>query len=139
MEVIAQYQGGVKFDVDARGHRIVCDQPVSNGGADEGMTPPEFLLASLASCAGFYAVQYLKARGLPADDLKVRVVAEKALKPARLANFRVEISMRELDPAHEEGVLRAAKACLIHHTLLGAPQIDVAVQAGAPAHEAISR
>jgi organic hydroperoxide reductase OsmC/OhrA len=28
------------------------DQPVENGGHDEGMTPPELLLASLGSCAG---------------------------------------------------------------------------------------
>ena len=34
--------------MEARGHRLVCDQPRENGGADAGLTPPEFLLASLA-------------------------------------------------------------------------------------------
>jgi uncharacterized OsmC-like protein len=31
-----------------------------DGGFDEGMTPPELMLASLSACAGFYAADYLK-------------------------------------------------------------------------------
>jgi putative redox protein len=131
MEVIAQHTGESKFEVSARGHRAICDQPVDNGGDDAGMTPPEFLLASLATCAGYYAAKYLKARNLPADDLRVRVTAEKAQKPARLASFRIEVSIGQLDPRHEEGVLRAAKTCLIHNTLLAAPAIEIVVHAGA--------
>lgn len=131
MEVIAQYNGGVSFEVQARGHRVICDQPATNGGEDGGMTPPEFLLASLATCAGFYAAQYLRTRGLSADDLRVRVVAEKALKPARLGTFKVEMTIPALATEHEEGVVRAAKACLIHHTLLGTPEIAVELQVGA--------
>lgn len=127
MEAIAKFQGGTKFEVSARGHKVICDQPATNGGADEGMTPPEFLLASLAACAGFYAAQYLKTRNLRSEGLEVRIHAEKALKPARLAEFRIEIAVPELDPAHEEGVLRAARACLIHHTLENAPRIEIAV------------
>jgi len=60
-----------KFEVAARGHRVICDQPFDSGGSDEGMSPPEFLLASLATCAAYFAAQYLKTRGLPAEDLGV--------------------------------------------------------------------
>ena len=62
MEVTIQHLGNVKFAASARGHRVICDQPAGNGGSDAGMTPPEYLLVSLGTCAGFYAVQYLKAR-----------------------------------------------------------------------------
>jgi hypothetical protein len=43
MEVSVHYLGETKFEVAARGHRVICDQPIGNGGADEGMSPPEFL------------------------------------------------------------------------------------------------
>jgi len=131
MEVFAQSIGYSKFEVAARGHRVICDQPFDNGGSDEGMTPPEFLLASLATCAAYYAAQYLKARGLPVDGLKVRVNAEKAAQPARLASFQIEVTVPGLDDRHGAGVLRAAKACLIHNTLLGAPHIEIAVNQAA--------
>ena len=133
MEVTAQYLGNSKVEVAARGQRVICDQPLDNGGSDEGMTPPEFLLASLATCAAYYAAQYLQTRKLPAHDLKVRVSAEKAVQPARLASFHIEIVLPGLDERHQAGILRAAKACLIHNTLLGSPSIEITVQAPAPA------
>src|SRR3954453_16813246 len=105
MELNARYAGGVKFEIAVRGHRVVCDQPVENGGADEGMSPPEFLLASLATCGGFYAAQYLKTRGLPADGLQVRVTAKKVSHPARLGSFDLEVSVANLDERHEAGLL----------------------------------
>ena len=109
MEVSAQYIKDSQFQVGARGHSVICDQPLDNGGSDKGMTPPEFLLASLATCAAYYAAQYLKTRGLPAKDLKVRVTAEKALKPARLASFRIEVEVPGLEDHHREGILRAVR------------------------------
>ncbi|HUI54403.1 MAG TPA: OsmC family protein [Bryobacteraceae bacterium] len=129
MEVKVQHLGNAKFEATARGHRVVSDQPPSNGGADEAMTPPELLLASLGTCAGFYAAQYLKTRSLATAGLEVKVTAEKATQPARLGTFRIEVTVPGLDPHQEAGVLRAVKACLIHNTLLNAPAIETVVTA----------
>lgn len=127
MEVKIKHLGNVKFEATARGHSVVCDQPPDNGGSDAGMTPPEFLLVSLGTCAGYYAAQYLKLHALPAEGLEVRVSAEKAKAPARLETFRIEVIAPGLDARHEAGVLRAVHACLIHNTLLNAPAIETVV------------
>lgn len=133
MELIAKYTDGTKFEVAARDHRLICDQPLDNGGDDAGFTPPEFLLASLATCAAYYTTQYLKARSISCEGLKVKVSAEKAAQPARIGSFQIDVIAPELDPAHEAGVLRAVPACLIHNTLLHAPQIEVSLLAQCPA------
>ena len=134
MEVIIHHLGNVKFEAMTRGHRVICDQPPDNGGTDDGMTPPEFLLVSLGTCAGFYAAKYLETRKLSAEGLEVRVSAEKAATPARLGKFQIEVTVPDLDPAHEAGVHRAVKACLIHNTLLNAPLIETVIHAGVPCH-----
>ena len=131
MQATAEYTGKTRFEVAARGHRVVCDQPPDNGGDDSGMTPPEFLLVSLATCAGYYAAQYLNARKLPTKGLKVTVTAEKALHPAHLDSFQIEVHTGELDEHHTAGVLRAVKSCLIHNTLGAHPAIDIAIRAEA--------
>jgi len=110
---------------------VICDQPVDNGGSDAGMSPPEFLLASLATCAAYYAAQYLKTRKLPAQDLKVRVSAEKVLRPARLTSFHIEVAVPGLDDHPQAGTLRAVKSCLIHNTLLRGSSIEIAINAAA--------
>jgi putative redox protein len=133
MEATVRYLEGVKFNIAVRGHSVVCDQPAENQGTDAGMAPPEFLLASLASCAAYYALEYLRARSLPTADLRVRVDAGKLKQPARLGDFRIEVTTAPLEPRHEEGVLRAVKSCLIHNTLLHPPSIEVLLNVAAPA------
>src|SRR5438445_5786746 len=105
MEVIIEHLGAVQFEIKARGHAIVSDQPRENGGFDEGMTPPELLLASLGSCAGFYAAQYLRKFKLATEGTRVRVTADKVKDPARMDHFRIEIdSPVGLSDQHRAGV-----------------------------------
>jgi len=127
-EVVVEHVGEVQFIVKARSHTLVCDQPLENGGYDEGMTPPEFLLASLGTCDGYYAVQYLTARKLATEGLRIRTSAEKVKDPARMDNVHIEVQYpNHLDPRHCEGVVRAIHSCLIHNTLLHPPRIIVEV------------
>lgn len=133
-ETNTSFLSGVSFTVDARGHKLVCDQPAGAGGEDSGMTPPELFLASIGTCAGYYAVQYLKARNLPPDGLNIRVTAEKAMQPARLGAIRIDVeSPAAEDERHHAGLVRAVEKCLIHNTLLHKPEIAIAVQPAAAA------
>jgi putative redox protein len=127
MQTCTRYLGGKKFESLIGGHRIVSDQPMSEGGAGAGVTAPELLLASLGGCAGHYAVEYLRARSLPTEGLHVYVSAEKGERPARLTSFRIEVDVPDLDERQRQGVWRAVKTCLIHNTLTTLPPIEVVV------------
>jgi len=136
MEVTVEHLGAVQFEIKARQHTIACDQPPENGGFDEGMTPPELLLAALGSCAGFYAAQYLRKHKLAGEGTRVRVSAEKLKNPARMDNFNIEVEMPvELDDQHRKGVEQAIHHCLIHNTLLHPPQMAVQVKSAALAKQ----
>jgi uncharacterized OsmC-like protein len=129
MEVIVEHLGAVQFEIKARQHTLISDQPAENYGYDEGMTPPELFLASLGSCAAFYAVEYLKRNHLE-EGCKVRVRADKAKAPARLDNFRIEIEVpAELNNDQLKGVDQAVHRCLIHNTLLQPPTMSIEVKA----------
>lgn len=129
MEVKVEHLEGVKFSVAARGHVIVNDQPVEDGGTDEGMTPPEMLLGSLASCAAYYAAYYLKARKLATSGTRVIVTAEKLTNPSRIDHFKIEvIAPVALTPEQVEGIDRAVHRCIVHNTLLTPPTITTAVR-----------
>jgi putative redox protein len=126
MELKVTQLDGVKFAVQARSHTIVSDQPTDNGGEDAGMTPPELLLASLGSCAAFYAVQYLKTRNLAETGVEVTVTAEKLKQPGRLGNFRIQVVCPvELTGEQADALTRSVQHCTIHNTLLSAPKIEI--------------
>jgi putative redox protein len=129
LEVDVNYLDAVQFAITARQHTVLCDQPEKNGGSDEGMTPPELLLASVGSCAAFYAVAYLKKRNLQSAGMRVKVQAEKVAAPARLDNFLITVEAPiPLAPEHMDGMRDAVYRCLIRNTLLHPPQSKVEVR-----------
>ncbi len=126
MQVKVEQLDKVQFAIHARQHRVFCDQAVENGGNDEGMTPPELMLAALGSCAAFYAVQYLKTRSLATGGVEVTVDAEKLMHPARLGNFRIEVDCPvTLTGEQQSGMVRSVHSCLIHNTLMSVPEIAI--------------
>jgi putative redox protein len=126
LEVITKHLGAVQFEINARDHRVYCDQPIESGGFDEGMTPPELMLASLGACAGYYAIDYLKRSRLPEEEVRVRTTAEKVLGPPRLDGIHIELECPgAVEERHQKGLVEAVRKCLIHNTLLHAPNIRV--------------
>ena len=100
------------------------------------MTPPELLLASLGSCAAFYAAEYLRYHHLTDRATRVRVSAEKGKSPARLASFEIEVDVPvSLSPEHKQGVEKAVNRCLVHNTLTHPPTIALRVESVAPVLE----
>jgi putative redox protein len=133
MEVKITQLDHFKFSIQSRTHSIICDQPHDNGGADTGMTPPELLLASLGSCAEFYALQYLRARNISETGVEVTVTAEKLKQPTRLGNFHVHVLCPiDLSGEQYEGLSRSVHHCLIHNTLLSTPEIHIEIEVAAP-------
>lgn len=135
MDVTVEHLGAVQFEIKARQHTITSDQPPENFGHDEGMTPPELLLASLGSCAAFYAAQYLRKHKLATEGTCVRVTADKVKDPARIDNFRIDVeSPVALTSEQRAGVESAVHHCLVHNTLLHPPKIAIEIKEVVQAH-----
>jgi putative redox protein len=128
MEVHVSQFEGVKFAIRARSHAVLCDQPADNQGTDTGMTPPELLLASLGSCAAFYAAEYLRTRNLAQTGVEVAVSAEELLQPARVGNFRINVSSPvALTAGQNEAMMRSVQHCLVHNSLQSPPEIKIEI------------
>jgi uncharacterized OsmC-like protein len=142
MEVNVLHLGDVQFEIKARNHTVVSDQPVEAGGFDEGMTPPELMLASLGSCAAYYAVDFLKRQNLLKEGTRVTVSAEKMkgvtpgvpYRGARLDNFVIEVHAPiELTDLQRHGLEDAVHRCLVHNTLMSPPKVSLAIKSPVPA------
>ena len=128
MKVSVSHIGKTRFQIRARQHIIESDQPVENGGDDAAMTPPEIFLASLGSCAAFYAAQFLSSRKLADRGLEVSVEAEKLREPARLGNFVIKVqSPVSLTGDQSVAMERSVHHCLIHQTMLQPPQVAIEI------------
>jgi uncharacterized OsmC-like protein len=129
MEVTVEHLGASQFEIKARTHILISDQPLGNAGHDEGMTPPELCLASLGACAGYYAAEYLHHHKLATEGTRIQVSAGKAKNPARLDDFHITVEVPvEVDEHHRAGLERAVGKCLIHNTLTHPPSISLEIR-----------
>ena len=129
MDIKVRCLSAKKFEMTTRGHKVLADQPVGNGGVDSAMTPPELFLSSLGACAAYYAAEYLRARGLPEEGLEIHVTGEKGDQPARIVSLQFEVVAPGLNQRHRDGILRAVDACFLKHTLNKPPVMEVKVVA----------
>jgi putative redox protein len=112
----------------ARGHSVVADRPLEDGGTDTGCTAGEFLLAALGFCTMGTLLAYGSRTGLPMEGLRIRLEGEKARTPDRYGRIKIVVTMDEQVGAEtREKLHRMAQACTIHNTLVHAVEIDVEI------------
>ncbi len=116
------------LQIEIRGHRMMVDQP-SKDKDEAGPTPVELFVASLASCAAFYAERFLRSHGLPYEGLQVECEWKmRAGEPARVG--RVEMHVRPpafVAPELREPFLAAIDRCTVHNSLREPPAVSVDV------------
>lgn len=133
MEVSVFHQEENRFVCECRGHKIVTDVPPGVNGEEAGMMPTELVLASLGTCAGYYARQFLKPHNVDISDMYIKVTCGKAKNPARLSDFVISVEVPGLPEDLREGLIKAVEGCTAHNTFTHPPQIkiELAVEATA--------
>src|SRR5487761_1485755 len=111
--VTVRHAGGDAYAITVRGHAVLVDQPEADGGQDAAATPPELLVASLASCVAFYAGRYLLRHGLDRSGLAVTAEFTMASsRPARVGDVRLRISVPGgIPPQRRDALLAVASHC----------------------------
>jgi putative redox protein len=132
------HQTGDRFQLQVRGHRLLCDQPVADGGTDQGPTPTELFAASLAACVGFYARRFLARHHLEATGLRVEAAFTMSPdRPARVDTITLRLlAPGPLEPNRRRALLAVVDHCTVHNSLRTPPQVRVTLAEPADAHPA---
>jgi putative redox protein len=133
MRASARYTSG-KFThvIDIRGHQLTVDEPVDQGGANEGPSPQELLAASIASCTAVTLRMYADRKGWELGQVEVECEYETA---ERGSPVRFNVVVRLPDTCSEEQVdrLRAIAAkCPVHRALAGESIFEERIELVAP-------
>jgi uncharacterized OsmC-like protein len=127
------HQDGDRFELQVRGHRLLCDQPPADGGTDQGPTPTELFVASLAACVGFYARRFLARHDLDAAGLRVEAVYTMSTdRPARVDTITLRLLLLQpLAPNRQRALLAVVDHCTVHNSIRIPPQVRVTLVAPA--------
>lgn len=120
------FPGGAQVNAKFNGFEVSTDQPERNGGQHSAPSPFDFFLASLGTCAGFFALRFCQQRDLPTDGLRLQLTSEINPEVKRLD--RVEITMQlpnDFPEKYRSAIIRATDQCAVKKALLDPPEIEL--------------
>ncbi len=120
------FPGGAAVDAHFKGHTVRTDQPPKAGGGDTGPAPFDLFLASIGTCAGYYAARFCELKGIDPCKLSIRLETARDQERKRIAKIRVEIELPPDFPAkYRKAIVRAADQCAVKRHILEPPELEV--------------
>ncbi|MBL8967823.1 MAG: OsmC family protein [Spirochaetaceae bacterium] len=122
-EIACAWTGGMAFEAEVNGHRVMMDADAEFGGADSGPRPKPLLLAALAGCSGMDVVSLLRKMREPLSWFDMRVEGELSEEhPKRYTEMTIVYRFKSADGLDPEKVEKAValsqeKYCGVSATL----------------------
>lgn len=134
MQMDISFPGGAGVDAHFRGFTVRTDQPVNAGGLASAPEPFDLFLASLGTCAGYYAVRFLQSRDLSTEGLRMSLEPVRDPETRRLTTIRMEVELPEDFPArYEKAIVRAMEQCAVKKVMDDPPDFEVRAEIPQPA------
>ena len=128
------FPGGLTVSASFRGHDILTDQPEKAGGGNAAPPPFDLFLASIGTCAGFYALRFCQSRGIATEGLAVTLEPVRDPETRRIGRIRIDVRLPPGFPArYRRAVVRAIDQCAVKRHILEPPEFEVTLAEPVPA------
>jgi putative redox protein len=98
-----------------RQHSFAIDEPVANGGEDEGFTPHDVYDSALGACKAMTVLWYAQRKQIPLDGIEVTVDRDDSEERKGVYRLRVTLSLGgALSDAQRQELLTVAGKCPVH-------------------------
>lgn len=124
--VKVEFPGGKKVDARVGNFLIQTDQSVKAGGEASAPEPFDHFLASIATCAGIYALGFCRSRDLPTDGLDLSMVCEGDTNRKMFTRMSLQLTLpRGFPEKYRAGITRAMELCTVKRHIMDAPEFSV--------------
>jgi len=127
LSVTVSFPGGKKVDAQVgNGFVISTDQPPEHGGQGSAPEPFDLFLASIASCAGVFALNFCQSRNLSTEGLSLKMHCERDTEKKRFSRMILSLELPEGFPEkYRSGIIRAMELCAVKKHIVEAPEFVV--------------
>lgn len=129
MSIQVTFPGGVSVAAQMGEHEILTDQPVAAGGENSAPSPFDMFLASIATCAGFYALRFCQQREIDTAGLSVSLATIRDPEKKRIVTMRIDIETPAGFPEkYVDALKRAVDQCAVKRHIVEPPEFEVTVK-----------
>lgn len=134
-QMTVRHEHGDRFTIGIRGHEVVVDQPVADGGTNIGPTPTELFVGGLVSCVAFYAGRFLDRHEIEHEGFSVACEWEMANeRPNRVGRIEIHLELPSGFPSkHHDRLMAVVEHCTVHNSMLQMPEVRITAEASVEA------
>ena len=115
IQVVRDRSHKMKHIVHVGQHSFPIDEPVANGGEDEGCTPHDLYDSALGACKAMTVLWYAQRKQLPVEDIQVTVERDDSQERQGVYRLRVILNLTgTLTDAQRQELLNVANKCPVH-------------------------
>lgn len=115
IEVIRDRSRKMKHTVQVGRFSFAIDEPVANGGEDEGITPHDVYDSALGACKAMTVLWYAQRKAMPLEDISATVDRDDSEE--RRGTYRLRVTLKlggPLTDAQRQELLNVAEKCPVH-------------------------
>ncbi|MGA7981358.1 MAG: OsmC family protein [Chromatiaceae bacterium] len=117
------FPGGKRVDISVGDHKVATDQSVKAGGGASAPEPFALFLASIAGCAGIYALNFCQSRELSTEGLALTMWWERDEHQPMDTRVRLQLRLPAGFPdKYRSGIVRAMDLCAVKKHIQNPPQ-----------------
>lgn len=120
------FPGGVAVNAEFDGFTVKTDQPERAGGQGAEPAPFDLFLASLGTCAGFFALRFCQQRELSTAGLSLSLDVERDPEKKLPSKVRIVINLPDGFPVkYRAAIIRATDQCAVKRSIADPPEFEV--------------
>ncbi len=123
-ELKVSFQGEKRIDVEVDGFVIKTDQSPQGGGQGSAPEPFDYFLASLAACAGVYALNFCEKRGIETKGLALELRCEWNRDKRLYDKMEFVLTLPAGFPEkYRDAIVRSMQLCAVKRHMEEMPQM----------------
>lgn len=120
------FSGGKRVDARIDDRTIPTDQKAENGGNGSAPEPFDLFLASIATCAGIYALEFCQARDLSTDGMQITMACDFDENETTCRRVRISLKVPSRFPEkYKRAIVRVMDKCSVKRHILNPPEFSV--------------
>ena len=125
------FPGGAAVDATFRSFTVRTDQPEKAGGGGTAAPPFDLFLASIGTCAAYYAMRFCEQRQIDVADLGVTLEPIREPDSKRIDRLRIDQRLPEGFPAkYRRAIERAVDQCAVKRHIVEPPEFELRLLGG---------
>lgn len=125
------FPGGKRVNARFGPYELATDQPPDLGGDGAQAAPFDLYLASLATCAGVYALGFCQNRGISTEGMRLRQEVDEDPESHLPTRIRLLLAVPAGFPErYRSAIQRSVEGCKVKKSIAHPPTFSVEVQTG---------